>query len=117
MADRDSLWRLLVRMTAQKAVDHARREGRLRRGGGRRTDDEQAIHEVIGNEPTPEFCALMSERLEAWMATLETPELQELVMGKMEGYTNEEMAERLGCSVRTIERRLRLVRVKCRERL
>src|SRR5687768_11988392 len=33
--DRDNLWRLLATITAQKAVDHLRRQARLKRGGGR----------------------------------------------------------------------------------
>src|SRR4051794_22068524 len=35
MEDRDDLWRLLVVLTVRKAIDHARREGRQVRGGGR----------------------------------------------------------------------------------
>jgi hypothetical protein len=34
LADRDSLWRLLVVMTARKAANLRRHEGRLKRGGG-----------------------------------------------------------------------------------
>jgi hypothetical protein len=35
LADRDDLWRLLLRMTARKVVDLKRHEARQRRGGGR----------------------------------------------------------------------------------
>ena len=35
LADRQGLWRLLIRLTAEKAVDQARRKGRVKRGGGR----------------------------------------------------------------------------------
>src|SRR3954471_13996466 len=37
LTDRNNLWRLLLTITAQKALDHRRREGRLKRGGGRTT--------------------------------------------------------------------------------
>ncbi len=128
LADRDSLWRLLVKMTAQKAVDHMRKSGRQRRGGGRlrgesvfgsasNGNNEQAFAEVVGDEPTPEFCAMISEEFDSLLQSIHDPQLQELALGKMEGYSNDEMAERLGCSLRTIERRLRLIRVKCSERL
>jgi len=127
LADRDSLWRLLVKMTAQKAVDHMRKTGRQRRGGGRLRgesvfgstndlNDEQAFAQVVGDEPTPEFCLMISEQFDALLQSIDDPQLQELALGKMEGYSNDEMAERLGCSLRTIERRLRLIRVKCSER-
>ena len=37
LAARDDLWRLLMRLTARKAVDQARREGAAKRGGGQST--------------------------------------------------------------------------------
>jgi len=127
LADRDSLWRLLVKMTAQKAVDHARRQTRQRRGGGRlrgesglqaafQPDDVNAMSLVIGSDPTPEFCLMITEQFDSLIELLDDPDLRELALGKMEGYTNQEMAERLDCSLRTIERRLRLIRLKCHER-
>ena len=35
LADRDDLWRLLITITAQKAIDQRRHDGRAKRGGGR----------------------------------------------------------------------------------
>ena len=75
--DRDALWRLLVRMTARQAIDQLRRESRARRGGGgvrgesalgaARLDDPNAIAQVIGDQPTPEFCATMTEQFHKLM--------------------------------------------------
>ncbi len=36
-------------------------------------------------------------------------QLKRIAVWKMEGYTNQEMADRLGCVVETVERRLRLI--------
>ena len=44
-------------------------------------------------------------------------ELKELALAKMEGYTNVEIATRLNCSERTIERRIKLIRARCSEEL
>ena len=126
LADRDSLWRLLVKMAAHKAIDQRRHHARLRRGGGDvrgesalgrpgDLDDPQAIAQVIGDSPTPEFSAMMTEQVQKLMTVLNDEQLRDLALGKMEGYTNDEMAQRLGCSLRTVERRLRLIRVKCSE--
>jgi DNA-directed RNA polymerase specialized sigma24 family protein len=41
---------------------------------------------------------------------LGSPELKQIAEWKMEGYTNAEVAEKLGCVVETVERRLRLIR-------
>jgi DNA-directed RNA polymerase specialized sigma24 family protein len=41
---------------------------------------------------------------------LKSSELQEIVVLKMQGYTNAEIAEQQGCVIRTIERKLKLIR-------
>ncbi len=123
LADRQDLWRLLLRITARKAIDLRRREGRKRRGGGRVRgesavdgDNSQArgagLAEVIGDVPTPEFAAMMAEQCRLLLERLDDPDLVALALAKMEGYTNEEIAQRQGFSVRTAERRLRLIRKK-----
>jgi len=123
LADRHDLWRLLLGMTARKVVDLKRRATRQRRGGGRvkgesifaGTDsggEYAGLAEVIGDLPTPEFAAMMAEECERLLKRLDDPELEALAVTKMQGYTNEEIADRSGCSVRTIERRLRLIRKK-----
>ena len=128
LADRDTLWRLLVKMTSRKVIDRRRHDGRLRRGGGRETgesampgaldrDGAHMMSDVIGTEPTPEFIAIITEQFERLIGSLSDPQLQELAIGKMEGYTNDEMAEKLGCSVRTVERRLRLIRETIKQEL
>jgi RNA polymerase sigma factor (sigma-70 family) len=120
LADRDDLWRLLLRMTARKVVDLRRHEARKRRGGGRvkgesvlgKAGSPVDLAEVIGDAPTPEFAAMMIEECQLLLARLADPDLEALASAKLEGYTNEEIAERFGCSPRTVERRLQLIRKK-----
>jgi len=119
VTDRQGLWRLLLQMTARKAVDLARHETRQVRGGGR-VQYESAMAagpsgsegpgiDQAGDELSPEFAAMMAEECQRLFDRL-TPDLRELALAKMEGYSNEEIAQRLGCSVRTVERRLHLIR-------
>jgi DNA-directed RNA polymerase specialized sigma24 family protein len=118
LADRDGLWRLLLQMTVHKAIGLARHERRQRRGGGRvqsldddeMVSDEGLVAEIVGREPTPEFAAMMADECRRLLEKLDDPQLRELAVAKMEGYGNEEIARRLGCSLRTVERRLRLIR-------
>jgi RNA polymerase sigma factor (sigma-70 family) len=118
LADRHDLWRLLLQMTARKAIDMKRRETRQRRGGGRvagfgdvdSSGEQAGLAQVIGDVPTPEFAAMMAEECQRLLERLADPGLEALALAKMEGCTNEEIANRLGCSERTIERRLRLIR-------
>jgi DNA-directed RNA polymerase specialized sigma24 family protein len=44
------------------------------------------------------------------MDLLGDPELRRLAFWKMEGHSNEQIADRLGCVPRTVERRLRVIR-------
>jgi len=52
----------------------------------------------------------MADECRRLLEKLDDPKLREMAVAKMEGYSNEEVARRLHCSVRTVERRLRLIR-------
>lgn len=115
--DRDDLWRLLVVLTARKAIAHLRREGRDKRGGGRvlsgadaHDEDGGLVARAVGSEPSPEFVAEMAEECGRLLAALPDEGLREIALLKMEGYTREEIAERIGRSVSSVARRLELIR-------
>jgi DNA-directed RNA polymerase specialized sigma24 family protein len=120
LADRDGLWRLLIKLTAQKAVDQRRYDGCAKRGGGRVRGESALAHRevsesnagldrVIGDTPTPEFAAIVAEQCSRLLDCL-SDDLRPLALAKMEGYTNEEIAGKLDCSLSTVERGLRLIR-------
>ena len=120
--DRDDLWRLLLRMTVRKAIDQRRKHGRQKHGGGklrgesvfgRGQDAELAgIDLVIGDEPSPLLAVQVVEQVEHLLSKLSSERDRHIAIGKLEGYTNRELAEKHDCSVRTIEHRLKLIRVK-----
>jgi RNA polymerase sigma factor (sigma-70 family) len=120
LCDRDGLWRVLIKITAQKAIDQTRHEGRAKRGGGRVCgesalvfgdpgDTRHGLAQVVGDSPTPEFAVSMAEECARLLSSLDD-DLREVALAKMEEYTNQEIAERLDCSVSTVERSLRLIR-------
>jgi RNA polymerase sigma factor (sigma-70 family) len=120
LSERDGLWRVLITITAQKAVDRARHDGRIKRGGGRIRRESVFVHpdlssqgrgleEVIGDDPSPEFAAIMAEQCDRLLGRL-NDELRQVAVAKMEEYTNQEIADRLDCSLSTVERSLRLIR-------
>ena len=124
LAGRDDLWRLLLRMSARKIVDKQRFDHRQRRGAGAKVQsldqpggEDQAVIQVIGNEPTPEMVLMMTESFQELIRHLGDGQLREIAVGKMEGHSNADLAERLQCSERTIERRLHLIREKCQQEL
>ena len=55
---------------------------------------------------------MVAEECRRRLEQLDDAELQPLAVAKMEGHSNEEIAHRLDCSVRTVERRLHLIRQK-----
>ncbi len=118
--DRDNLWRLLVVITARKAYDQLEYQRRLKRDErvrGRPMPGELPhscfqVDQWIATEPTPEMAAMVADECHHLLAVLEDETLRDIALAKMEGYTNAEIAERLGCVVRTVERKLRLIRQK-----
>ena len=73
------------------------------------TDDDR-LAELVGREPTPEFAAMIAEEFRSLLDRLGDDQLRRIALDRMEGYTSDEIAERLGCARRTVARRLDLIR-------
>jgi DNA-directed RNA polymerase specialized sigma24 family protein len=125
LADRDDLWRLLVVITARKAINQAKRQGALKRGGGRvlaeaalvadGTGDDGpmgGLEQVVGDEPSPEFAAMVAEQYRLLLDALGDDTLRRIALRKLEGYTGEEIAAQLGCAPRTVANKLKIIRLK-----
>jgi len=120
--DRDDLWQVLVVLTERKAIDQMRREQAAKRGAGDvrgesvfagdELDDASVagLAQVVDGEPNPEFAARVTEQLERLLASLGDDTRRRIALARMEGYTNEEIAQLTGTSLRTVERRLSLIR-------
>ena len=118
LADRDDLWRLLVVITARKAIHLVRDQSRQKRGGTAQPDSSEVTLEgVLGREPTPEFAAQVAEEYQRLMAALADPEVQAVARMRMEGYSVEEIAAQMGYSPRSIKRKLQLIRGRWGEEL
>jgi DNA-directed RNA polymerase specialized sigma24 family protein len=113
--DRTDLWQLLVVLTSRKAADAVAREGRRKRGGGK-VRGESVVGEAGGlgrvadDGPTPEFAAEVAEECGRLLGLLGDETLRRVATLKLEGYANEEVAKELGCSLATVERKLRRIR-------
>ena len=59
---------------------------------------------------TPEFAAEFAETCHALFDALCDPLLEQVVLLKMEGFNDTEIAARMSCSRRTIQRRLEVIR-------
>ncbi len=116
LQDRDGLWQLLVAITLRKVSDQIVHEQRQKRGSGavlRQTDllgEGSSMDEILSREPTPEMAAEMTEQCQRLLNLLDDDELRAIALLKLEGFTDVEAAERLGCARSTIQRRLKLIR-------
>lgn len=110
LSDRHNLWPLLVSITAHKCVDLVRRENRRKRGG--QSDAVRDFDELISHEPTPTFAAEVADQLDRLLALLDTTgdaDLRRIALAKMQGESAVETAARLGCTRRTVERKLQVI--------
>ena len=114
--DRHDLWRLLIVITERKAFDQAKREHRKKRGGGKivalpeGSQDGLGIAGIPALAPTPEFAAMVAEECRRLFDMLSNDSLKEIARLRMEGHTSAEVAEQLGCSLRSVTRKLELIR-------
>lgn len=115
--DREDLWRLLVTFTTRKAAHLVRDGGRLKRNGragrgcsGPASNEGVDLELIAADGPSPDLAAEMAEECRRLLGRLEDDTLRSVAVWKMEGYTNEEIAEKLACVRRTVERKLRLIR-------
>jgi DNA-directed RNA polymerase specialized sigma24 family protein len=73
------------------------------------------LEQLLGREPDSKLAAQMAEECRRLLGRLEDAALQSLALLKMEGYRNEELAAHLGWGLRTVERKLRLIRTLWKE--
>jgi DNA-directed RNA polymerase specialized sigma24 family protein len=119
--NRQELWQLLATITGRKVIDRQRHLNNQKRGGGKVRGDS-VLHENGNNSsnvgfdkfpsdaPTPEVLAIATEEYRRLMVLLDDNRLREIAACKLEGYTNEQIGERLGLACRSIERKLQRIR-------
>jgi len=123
LADRNELWRLLVTITLRKA----RNAGKAQRRGKRDVEREQdggcdggcdsgemswELQQMDAAGPSPAEAALLNEALERRLESLADSGLRQIALWRLEGYSNREIAERLNCTERSVERKLERIRSK-----
>ncbi|MCG8650711.1 MAG: sigma-70 family RNA polymerase sigma factor [Pirellulales bacterium] len=118
--DRDDLWKLLTAIAGMKAVDQIRRQTAQKRGGtnvrgesifgGSDASQIDGLAQLLHSEPTPEFMALMDEQQQEMFQALPDKSQREVARLRFEGYSNEEISSQLGISLRTVERKLKVIR-------
>ncbi|MHC4879377.1 MAG: ECF-type sigma factor [Planctomycetota bacterium] len=129
---REQLWRLLMVITTRKATAVVEHDNRKKRGGGNVRGDsavllsglatsdphmEGGFDKLPSEKPTPDLAALMADETHRLISSLPDTTAQQIALLKMEGFTHEEIASKLACNVRTVERRLKQIRELWQRRL
>lgn len=108
---RDDLWRLLATRTISRAIDLIRRH----RPG--EVPGAHAVEQLLARDPTPEEAAEMADECQRLLSLLDDVELRKIALWKVEGYTNDEIAAKLDCVGRTIERKVSRIRMLWKQEL
>ena len=110
LPDSDALWRLMCAITLTKARRAARDHSRQKRGMNAEqyldatpADDSGRKFELAGNVQTPFDAAEFSDQMDQLLANLSPQECEVLDL-KLQNHTNDEIAEKINCSERTVRR-------------
>lgn len=105
------LWPLLVTLTINKTIDHLRHENRQKRSPA--MDTTATAEDLLSGEFSPELQLIADESIAKLLEALEEtgdPSLRSLALLKLEYQPVAEIASELGCTVRTVQRKLKTIR-------
>jgi DNA-directed RNA polymerase specialized sigma24 family protein len=110
---RDDFWRLLVRIalnkTRKEVAAQMSQKRDARRDQGLTADDGSLIEVLDRRTPTPDEAALMAEAMDQLLDRLPA-DIRPIAVWKFEGFTNQEIAAKLNYTLRTVERKVSLIR-------
>jgi len=113
IADHDDLIRLLMRITVHKTLRQVAYHKAAKRDPSAETpqgeEHQERMLELLDGEPTPEAVNVFEDQMVHFFAKLKPDERKILEM-RMEGYSNEEIAEKLGTYDRKIRRSAERIR-------
>lgn len=126
LGDRVNLWRLLVTITERKIANRVRDEHRDKRNLHRTvsesclvdSDDRcSGFDKLPGREPSPEFAAEFADLCNSLLESLDDDILCQIAQLTLKNYNPDEIAQKLGVSRRTVERKLLIIRGRWKQRM
>lgn len=112
----ENVWRLLLTIMLRKIADKHEYDHRSKRDVARMTsydanDLYETLTNIVSRERSPEIAAQITEQLDVAINSLGNLQLKQLAVLKLEGHTNQEIAQIMECSLTSIERGLRKIRL------
>ena len=112
LGDRNELWALLTRIVRHKVLDWVKYARRGKRDVEKVQGGSAGLEHLQSREPDPEEAATAADQVRCLFESLGDDTLREIALLKMEGFTDKEVADRLNCGLRTVERKLERIRRK-----
>ncbi len=74
-------------------------------------DQADLLARAVSKEPAPELAVMLREQIERLLDAIPDPTLRQIAELRMQGASNAEIARGLGRAVRTVERKVELIRL------
>jgi hypothetical protein len=127
LRDRDELWGQLVLITVRKVANVANRHTAacrdVRREVRSPAESQQdgrwptwTLDDVRDSTPSPDVVIALEEELKSLLSALSS-EQKKVAILRMDGYTNEEIAKKVGRSVSAVELKFKIIRERLKSRL
>ncbi len=117
LRDRDDLWFMMIAISQNKVISQRRYENTAKRGAGKVLTMTDALEQyntdlegLMGSDVAPEF---FTEVMDCWnqlLRSLPDDKMRRIAQLRLEGHTNQVIAERLQLLRRTVERKVELIR-------
>ena len=118
--DRSELWWLLLAITRRKAVNRRDYNAREKRGGGHMPlNQSDSVPngstgtpplDVADDQPPPDLLLMLEEEQQQLLACLRDDVLRSIAVWKLEGYSHDEIAQKMKVTRRTVIRKINLIR-------
>lgn len=119
--DRHGLWQMLALLTTRKAMNRIKSELRQKRDVRKNLSSSEGVDpenvdvlyiEALGREPDPAQAVEVADSMRHLLDSLANEEFKTIALKKLEGFTNQQIAQQLGRSLATVERRLDVIRAR-----
>lgn len=124
LGNRADIWRLLLTIAERKIAKRIRFETQEKRDirrllqnsvfmslqNGPQQDTPSGVNSLPSYEPTPAFAAEVAETCENLLSALPDDCCRTIALLMLENYTAEQVAQKLGCTRRTVQRKLLVIR-------
>lgn len=115
LEDRDDLWQILCMITSRKAATAWRKQmskkevGESIIGGGKGSGVQMGLEHIASAKPDDAYLNTLTQTSHELLEGLDE-RLKEVAMLKLQGYKNQEIADKIGRSIKSVERYLATIR-------